>query len=66
MWVSRRVYGAGCSMGRVDLSVGEQEGLWGGLFYGAGCSMGWVDLSVDEQEGLWGGWFYGEGGFKCG
>ena len=30
MWVSRRVYGAGCSMGRVDLSVGEQEGLWGG------------------------------------
>ena len=42
MWVSRRVYGAGCSMGWVDLSVGEQEGLWGG------CSMGWVDLSVGE------------------
>ena len=60
MWVSRRVYGAGCSMGRVDLSVGEQEGLWGG------CSMGWVDLSVGDQEGLWGGLFYGVGGFKCG
>ena len=28
MWVSRRVYGAGRSMGWVDLSVGEQEGLW--------------------------------------
>ena len=36
MWVSRRVYGAGSSMGWVDLSVGEQEGLWGGLFYGVG------------------------------
>ena len=60
MWVSRRVYGAGYSMGWVDLSVGEQEGLWGG------CSMGWVDLSVGEQEVLWGGLFYGVGGFKCG
>ena len=38
MWVSRRVYGAGSSMGWVDLSVGEQKGrgsmgrvvLWGG------------------------------------
>ena len=28
MWVSRRVYGAGCSMGWVV--------LWGGLFYGVG------------------------------
>ena len=23
VWVSRRVYGAGCSMGWMDLSVGE-------------------------------------------
>ena len=52
MWESRRVYGAGCSMGWVDISVGEQEGLWGGWFYGvggfkcgrAGGSMGWVVL----------------------
>ena len=35
-WMSRRVYGAGCSMWWVDLSVCEQEGLWGGLFYGVG------------------------------
>ena len=32
-------------MGWVDLSVVEQEGLWGGWFYE---SMGWVDLSVGE------------------
>ena len=34
--MSRKVYGAGCFMGWVDLSVGEQKSLWGGLFHGVG------------------------------